>query len=181
MLFASLNYLAVVAAAVGSFVFGGIWYSALSKHWVDATGHEPAAFKDSLGLYLITFAAQLVMAWALASVLTHLARWNVRAGQYVEARRLLSEVTNSVYQVLRQRIERSITNKTGRALEPLPPLLSCCSLYSRYVIMQFHNIFLLLTGSKTTMPKNLQGDRTNKTRRFFIRNEYRPLSHWAYS
>lgn len=57
-------------------------------------------------------------------VLTHLARWNVRAGQYVEARRLLSEVTNSVYQVLRQRIERSITNKTGRALEPLPPLLS---------------------------------------------------------
>lgn len=80
MLFASLNYLAVVAAAVGSFVFGGIWYSALSKHWVDATGHEPAAFKDSLGLYLITFAAQLVMAWALASVLTHLAQASGAAG-----------------------------------------------------------------------------------------------------
>lgn len=80
MLFASLNYLAVIAAAVASFVFGGIWYSALSKHWVDATGHEPAAFKDSLGLYLITFAAQLVMAWTLAAVLVHLAQAGVRAG-----------------------------------------------------------------------------------------------------
>lgn len=80
MLFASLNYLAVIAAAVASFVFGGIWYSALSKHWVDATGHEPAAFKDSLGLYLITFAAQLVMAWTLAAVLVHLGQGGVRTG-----------------------------------------------------------------------------------------------------
>ena len=80
MLFASLNYLAVIAAAVASFVFGGIWYSALSKHWVDATGHEPAAFKDSFGLYAITFAAQLVMAWTLAAVLLHLARGGVAMG-----------------------------------------------------------------------------------------------------
>ena len=80
MLFASLNYLAVIAAALASFVFGGIWYSALSKHWVDATGHEPAAFKDSLGLYLITFGAQLVMAWSLASVLAHLAQGGGPAG-----------------------------------------------------------------------------------------------------
>lgn len=80
MLFASLNYLAVIAAAVASFVFGGIWYSALSRHWVDAAGHEPAAFKDSLGLYLITFAAQLVMAWTLAGVLVHLGQTGARAG-----------------------------------------------------------------------------------------------------
>lgn len=80
MLFASLNYLAVIAAAAASFVFGGVWYSALSKHWVDATGHEPAAFKDSLGLYLITFAAQLVMAWTMAGVLMHLSNGGVPAG-----------------------------------------------------------------------------------------------------
>lgn len=80
MLLASLNYPAVIGAAVASFVFGGIWYSALSKHWVDATGHEPAAFKDSLGLYLITFAAQLVMAWTFAAALVHLGQPGVRAG-----------------------------------------------------------------------------------------------------
>lgn len=51
-------------------------------------------------------------------VLTHLARWHVRAKKYDEARLLLSEVTNSVYQVLRKRIERSITNRVEK---PTPP------------------------------------------------------------
>lgn len=53
-------------------------------------------------------------------VLTHLARWHVRAKKYDEARVLLSEVTNSVYQVLRKRIERSITNKLEKAASPPP-------------------------------------------------------------
>lgn len=79
MLSTSLNYPAVIAAAVASFVFGGLWYSALSKHWIDATGQEPTAFKDGFGLYLVTFAAQLVMAWTLAGVLLHLARGGVPA------------------------------------------------------------------------------------------------------
>lgn len=48
-------------------------------------------------------------------VLTHLARWHVRAGRYDDARRMLNEVTNTVYLALRQRIERSITNKVSKA------------------------------------------------------------------
>lgn len=55
-------------------------------------------------------------------VLTHLARWNVRAGEYDRARTLLAGVTNTVYQNLRQRIERSITNRMeGRLGQPKPP------------------------------------------------------------
>lgn len=80
MMFAGVNYFAVIVSAAASFVFGGIWYSALSKHWVDATGQEPAAFKDSFGLYLLTFAAQLVMAWTLSGVLLHLSRTGIEPG-----------------------------------------------------------------------------------------------------
>src|SRR5262245_57243350 len=37
----SLNYLIVIAAAVASFVFGGIWYNVLSKQWLEAVGMPP--------------------------------------------------------------------------------------------------------------------------------------------
>jgi hypothetical protein len=80
MLLGNLNYLAVLAAAVASFVFGGLWYSLLSKHWVEATGQEPAAFKDGFWLYFLTFAAQVIMAWTLGSVLLHLSRGGAANG-----------------------------------------------------------------------------------------------------
>lgn len=75
MLLGNLNYLIVVAAAAASFVFGGIWYGGLAKHWLDAVGRPPeSTAKDSLGLYLLTFAAQFVMATMLAGILLHLSR-----------------------------------------------------------------------------------------------------------
>jgi Protein of unknown function (DUF1761) len=72
----SLNYLAIMAAAVASFLFGGAWYSALSRQWMEAVGMTPDRMpkdRGSIGLYLLAFAAQLVMAWMLAGVLLHLA------------------------------------------------------------------------------------------------------------
>jgi hypothetical protein len=72
-----LNYFAVIIAAVASFVFGGIWYNALSKQWMRAVGMPPDKMprdRGGLGLYVLTFAAQLVMAWMLAGVLLHLER-----------------------------------------------------------------------------------------------------------
>ncbi len=80
MLFGSLNYLAVIAAAAASFVFGGIWYSVLAKHWIDAVGRPPEAFKDGFGLYVITFAAQFIMSWILAGVLVHLSQGGIPIG-----------------------------------------------------------------------------------------------------
>jgi Protein of unknown function (DUF1761) len=71
----SLNYLPIFAAAIASFVFGGVWYSSLSKPWMDAVGMSPEraqTHRSSLGLYVLTFVAQLVMAWMLAGILVHL-------------------------------------------------------------------------------------------------------------
>jgi hypothetical protein len=75
MSFAGLNYLAVVLAAVGSFLFGGIWYGVLSQPWMsvanlkleDIQGQGPATVT-----YVITFIAQLIMAWVLAGLIGHL-------------------------------------------------------------------------------------------------------------
>ena len=73
----SLNYYAVLTAAVASFLFGGVWYNVLSKQWLEAVGRPPESIgkeRGSVGLYLLTFVAQLIMAWMLAGVLLHLAR-----------------------------------------------------------------------------------------------------------
>lgn len=72
MFLGEINFIAVIASAAASFVFGGIWYSTLSRHWMDAAGRSPEGFKESVGLYLLTFGAQVIMAVMLAGVLAHL-------------------------------------------------------------------------------------------------------------
>ena len=73
----SLNYLPIFGAAIASFVFGGIWYSVFSKQWMDAVGTSPERVqkdRSSLGLYVLAFVAQLVMAWMFAGILVHLSQ-----------------------------------------------------------------------------------------------------------
>jgi uncharacterized protein DUF1761 len=81
MFLGSLNYFAIMAAAVASFVFGGIWYSLLQRQWLEAVGLSPERIKErgGVGLYILAFVAQLVMAWMLAGVLLHLSRGGVAA------------------------------------------------------------------------------------------------------
>ncbi len=72
-----LNYLAIMVAAIASFAFGGAWYNAFSKQWMEAVGMQPDKLsreRGGIGLYLLAFVAQLVMAWMLAGVLLHLER-----------------------------------------------------------------------------------------------------------
>jgi hypothetical protein len=72
----SLNYLAIMTAAVASFVFGGIWYSVFFRQWMEAVGMSSERIKErgGVGLYVLALVAQLVMAWMLAGILLHLAR-----------------------------------------------------------------------------------------------------------
>ena len=74
--FSGLNLWAILLAAAASFVFGGIWYGALSRQWMDAAGLTPEDLKGSGGTspwpFVITFIAQIIMAWMLAGVLLHL-------------------------------------------------------------------------------------------------------------
>lgn len=80
MPFAGTNYLAIVVAAVASFLFGAVWYNVLSKPWMAAAGvSAPGLPKEEGGgsgpsplPFVIAFVAQLVMAWVLAGLIGHL-------------------------------------------------------------------------------------------------------------
>lgn len=82
-LFSGLNLWAVVLAAGASFLFGGIWYGALSQAWMKAAGLSEERLKGSgrppLMPFLITILAQLIMAWVLAGLLLHLSKAGVPA------------------------------------------------------------------------------------------------------
>ena len=68
-----INYLAAVAAAISTFVIGGLWYSPLLFHhaWARANGLTEADLaKGSAGkIFSIAFALALVMAFNLAAFL----------------------------------------------------------------------------------------------------------------
>jgi hypothetical protein len=75
--FAGTNYLAVVLAAVAAFVFGALYYGALSKPWMRAGRIEPAQAKPGPALLAVTFVSELIMAWAMAGVIGHLGQGQV--------------------------------------------------------------------------------------------------------
>ncbi len=78
MVFAGINYLGVIAAAVAGFVFGAAWYGVLCKAWMAAQGKSPPQTKTMpLGPMITTFVALLVMAWMLAGLMGHLGPGNV--------------------------------------------------------------------------------------------------------
>ena len=70
MVFAGLNYLAILLAAVAAFVWGAIYYLTLSKQWLAAVGRvEP---NKSPVPFVISFVALIVMSWVLAGTVGHL-------------------------------------------------------------------------------------------------------------
>jgi hypothetical protein len=76
MVFAGVHYLAIVAAAVASWLAGAAWYMAFAKPWMAALGKTKADLKGPSGKpsplpFVISFAAELVMAWTLAGIIGH--------------------------------------------------------------------------------------------------------------
>ena len=74
MVFAGVNYLAVVIAALASFGFGAVYYMSLAKPWLAAIGKTEADLKanSSKTPFVVTIVAELIMAWVLAGALGHL-------------------------------------------------------------------------------------------------------------
>jgi hypothetical protein len=72
MSFSGANYLAVVVAAIAAWLFGAAWYGALGKHWMKAARLDPAQVRMTAGPFIISFVAELIMAWVLAGLLGHL-------------------------------------------------------------------------------------------------------------
>jgi hypothetical protein len=84
MVFAGLNFLAILAAAIGAFLFGSAYYGVLGKSWTAALGRTQTGMTGPDGKvsplpFIIAFIAELVMAWVLAGVLGHLGAGQVTA------------------------------------------------------------------------------------------------------
>jgi len=89
MAFLTVNWLSIVVAAVAAWVFGGVYYTALSKPWLAAQGKTleqcklEQAGKSGLAKatpFLLAIVGELIMAWALYGILVHLNAFTIRGG-----------------------------------------------------------------------------------------------------
>ncbi len=72
----SMNYLAVLVAAIANFLLGGLWYSPLlfAKKWMALVGITEEQIKQSGSAgkaYMGTFVSALVMAYVLAHFVSY--------------------------------------------------------------------------------------------------------------
>jgi len=82
----TVNYVAVLCAAVAAWIAGAIWYTALGTQWKAALGQSEAEIqtqakgKVPVGPMVITFVAELIMTLLLAGLIGHLGPITIRAG-----------------------------------------------------------------------------------------------------
>ena len=73
MAFAPISTTAIIAAALAAFVFGALWYTALSRPWMAALGMAPPAQRVvPVVPMIVSIIAELIMAFVLAGVIGHL-------------------------------------------------------------------------------------------------------------
>lgn len=77
MSFEVINWLGILTAAIGGFVFSAIYHGLLSKPWVAAVGILELP-KQSPGSFIITFISQLAMAAMLYGLVGHIGEVNLR-------------------------------------------------------------------------------------------------------
>ncbi|MDE2578724.1 MAG: DUF1761 domain-containing protein [Hyphomicrobiales bacterium] len=72
------KFLAIIAAAVAAWIFGAIYYGVFGKTWMRALGWSPTDMTRPDGKratpvlpLIVSFVAELVMAWVLASTIRH--------------------------------------------------------------------------------------------------------------
>ena len=89
MTFAGINTLAILIAAIASWLAGAVYYMALGKLWVAALGSTMEAFKARQAAlkgtsnawlpFALAFLANLGMAWVLAGMVGHLGFVTIRS------------------------------------------------------------------------------------------------------
>jgi hypothetical protein len=81
--------LSVLLAAVAAWIFGGVYYTSLSKYWLAAQGKtleqcqaEQAAKSGAAKAapFILVFVGELIMAWAMYGILFHMGMFTLRAG-----------------------------------------------------------------------------------------------------
>ena len=78
----SVNYLAVVVAAVAGFLLGWGWYAVLGNVWKEGLGKKKEDCEGPMPLrpLIIAGVSCLLMAWMLAGLMGHLSDVTVRGG-----------------------------------------------------------------------------------------------------
>lgn len=67
-----MEYLNVIAAAAASWIFGAIWYSSMSKHWMAAAGLTPETLNSK---NYPAFVASFICALIVAGMMRHIFQW----------------------------------------------------------------------------------------------------------
>jgi hypothetical protein len=89
MNFLAVNYLSILLAAAAAWLFGAAYYGPLGKMWVEAQGKTMEAFKleqaAKAGLaaaapFILSFAAEILMAYVFYGVMAHIKAFTLRAG-----------------------------------------------------------------------------------------------------
>ena len=89
MSFANVNFLGVLLAAVAAWIFGGLYYTALSKPWLAAQGKTmeqcQAEYAGKSGAaktapFVLVFVSEIIIAWALYGILVHMNAFTLRGG-----------------------------------------------------------------------------------------------------
>jgi hypothetical protein len=86
---AHANLVSILVAAVAAWIFGGIYYTALSKPWIAAQGKTLEQFKAEQDAksalakgapFVVVFISEIIVGWALYGILLHMNAFSMRAG-----------------------------------------------------------------------------------------------------
>jgi len=86
---ANVNLISIAVAAVVAWIFGGIYYTLLSKPWLAAQGktleqcQTEQAGKSGVAKaapFILVFVGELIMAFVLYGILVHMGTFTLRAG-----------------------------------------------------------------------------------------------------
>ena len=80
MTFQPNTWIAILIAAVASFIVGAVWYGVLGRQWMTALGwsdaEQAANTRPPMVAMIVSFVAELVMAFVLAGAIGHLGPGN---------------------------------------------------------------------------------------------------------
>jgi hypothetical protein len=89
MTLTTANFFVIIAAAIAAWVFGAIYYTGLGKLWLraqDRTAEQMRAANAGRGVigmafpFVLSFIAEIIMAWTVYGLLFHLGAFTARAG-----------------------------------------------------------------------------------------------------
>ncbi|OGL60163.1 hypothetical protein A2752_02040 [Candidatus Uhrbacteria bacterium RIFCSPHIGHO2_01_FULL_46_23] len=81
-IFITVNWIAIVIAAVARFVVGAMWYSPMvfGKQWKETVGSSPSEVPEAIAVQAV---GSLVMAYVLAQIIGHIGATDLWTGAVV--------------------------------------------------------------------------------------------------